>query len=67
MAWFVYTVPDLSRILVESPLRRGCPLDFRAFPYSRWISAFEPSAVLPNILLTLLLFINQLGLPVGPL
>jgi hypothetical protein len=66
MAWFVYTDPDLSHILVESPLRRGCPLDFRPFPYSRWISRSEPSAVLPNILLILLLFINELGLPVRP-
>ena len=66
MAWLVYSVPTLSRILVESPLRRGCPLDFLAFPYSRWICAIEPRAVLLNILLVLLLYINELGQPVGP-
>ena len=63
MAWFIYTVPDLSLILLESSLRRGCPLDFPAFPYSRWITAIEPGAVLPNILLTLLLYVKQLGPP----
>jgi hypothetical protein len=50
MAWFIYTVPDLSPILLESSLRCGCPT--------------EPGAILPNILLTLLLYVKELGPPI---